>query len=333
MKLKTSELDAYFTKPKTDALGVLIFGSDAMRVALKRQQVIKALIGPNGAEEMRLTRIQASALRAEPALLMDAIKAIGFFPGPRVAFVEDASETQARYILPALEAWEPGDAQIIVSAGALKPTSKLRKAFEAHPSAYAAAIYDTPPSRAEIERMLQDKALRIEDQGPRAALEELALTLDPGDFQQTLEKLALYKLNDSKPVDLADIAACAPMSVDAEIDDILLLVGDGRADQIGPMMRRLQDQGVTAVALCIGLMRHFTALYRAASDTSGRPALWGPNRDKMLAQSRRWGAERLEAALAVITDTDLALRSAGQTAPAMALVERSLIRLAMLGAR
>ena len=39
----------------------------------------------------------------------------------------------------------------------------------------------------------------------------------------------------------------------------------------------------------------------------------------------------VERDVVLITDTDLQLRSAGQTAPAMALAERMLIRLAMLG--
>jgi len=60
------------------------YGGDAMRVALKRQDVIKALVGPNGEEEMRLTRMTGAELRKDPALLGDAIKAQGFFPGPRV---------------------------------------------------------------------------------------------------------------------------------------------------------------------------------------------------------------------------------------------------------
>jgi DNA polymerase-3 subunit delta len=53
----------------------------------------------------------------------------------------------------------------------------------------------------------------------------------------------------------------------------------------------------------------------------------------MAAQSRRWGAPKLETALTVLTDTDLSLRSAGATAPAMALVERAFIRLAILAQR
>lgn len=112
-----------------------------------------------------------------------------------------------------------------------------------------------------------------------------------------------------------------------------MVVAGGQAAQIGPVMQRLTAQGVNPTTLCIGAMRHFRTLHRAAIDTSGRPQIWGPNRDRMLSQARAWGPMKLETALTVLTDTDLALRSAGATAPAMALVERAFIRLAMLGQR
>lgn len=329
MKLSTGQANAYFAKPDPDAAGALIYGADAMRIALKRQQAVAALVGPTGEEEMRLTRIAAGDLRKDPALLMDAVKAIGFFPGPRVALVEDANETVGPIITAALEEWAPGDAQIIVTAGALKPTSKLRKAFEAHPRAYAAAIYDNPPTRDEIERDLKAAGIAAPPQDAMHMLLDLSRSLEPGDFRQTLEKIGLYKLNDDAPLGPEDIANCAPTSFEAEVDDVLMVVADGQADAIGPVMRRLEAQGANAVTLCIGAMRYFRTLHRAALDTSGRPQIWGPNRDRMLAQTRKWGAIKLEAALTDLTDTDLQLRSAGQHAPAMALVERTFIRLAM----
>jgi len=333
VKLSTGQANAYFYKPDAEAPGLLIYGSDAMRVALKRQEVVAALIGPQGEEEMRLTRIASAELRKDPAQLMDAIKAIGFFPGPRVALVEDANETVGPIITDALTGWGSGDAQIIVTAGALKPTSKMRKAFEAHPKAYAAAIYDTPPTRDEIERDLATAGIRNPPQDAMHQLMDLARALEPGDFRQTLEKIGLYKRGDDAPLSGADIDACAPASIEAAVDDVLLVVADGNATAIGPVMQRLQAQGVNAVTLCIGAMRHFRSLHRAATDTSGRPQIWGPNRDRMLAQARKWGPVKLETALTVLTDTDLQLRSAGQNAPALALVERAFIRLAMLGAR
>ena len=332
MKLSKDAALAYFAKPDADAAGLLIYGPDAMRIALKRQEVIKALLGPNGEEEMRLTRIAGAELRKDKAQLMDAIKAIGFFPGARVALVEEANEQLAAVIIDALDAWAPGDAQIIVTAGQLKPTSKLRKAFEGHKAAYAAAIYNDPPGRAEIEQALKAAGIAPEAEA-MGHLQDLARALEPGDFRQTLEKLALFKLGDDAPVTGADIAACAPASVEADVDDVLLIVADGQAARLGPVMQRLTAQGVNATPLCIGAMRHFRSLHRAAVDTSGRPAIWGPNRDRMLRQAKAWGPHKLEMALTLLSDTYLALRSAGATAPPMALVERAFIRLAMMGAR
>ncbi len=339
MKLNTRDADGYFAKPDPNRTGLLIYGADAMRVALKRQQVILALLGKGADEEMRLTRMAGGDLRKDPVQLIDAIKAVGFFPGPRAAFVEETTDAAAPAIIAALQDWQPGDAQIIVTAGALKPNSKLRKAFEGHGNAFAVGIYDNPPSRAEIEQALTKAGIRSAPTEAMAALTGLANVLGPGDFSQTLEKLSLYKIGDTGELTLEDIDACAPQSTEAALDDMLNVVAEAHSDKIGPLLRRLQAQGTNAVSLCIGATRHFRTLYAAASDPGGaaagvgrlRPPVYGQRRDRIVRQAQSWGAAKLETALTVLIDTDLQLRSAGQTAPAMAIMERALIRLAMLG--
>lgn len=338
MKLSAREANGYFAKPDANKTGLLIYGPDAMRVALKRQEVIAALIGPSGEEEMRLARLPGGDLRKDPAMLDDAVKAQGFFPGPRVAFVEAATDAMTKTIAGALEDWQSGDAQIIVTAGQLNARSALRKLFEAHSNAYAVGIYDDPPSRAEIETELKRAGIDASDRDVMDDLTALSRDLDPGDFRQTLEKLALYKLNDPSPLSGEDINACAPTSTEAALDDIIHIVAEARSGEIGPIMRKLQAQGVQPVALCIAALRHFKTLYAAASDPGGaaqgigklRPPVFGPRRDRMLRQAQGWGVYNLESALSLLVDTDLKLRSAAQTAPAMALVERCLIRLAMM---
>lgn len=338
MKLSARDAPAYFARPDPTRPGLLIYGADAMRVALRRQEVIAALLGANGEEEMRLTRMSGSDLRKDPAMLDAAMKAQGFFPGQRVTFLEEANDAVIASVAGALEDWQQGDAVLIVTAGALKPASKLRKLFEGHKSAYVAAIYDDPPSRAEIEASMKAAGLREVSNDAMRDLTALSRALDPGDFRQTLEKIALYKLNDAEPLTPEDIAACAPVSVEAELDDILHIVAEARPGEVGPVMKRLRAQGVQPVGLCMAASRHFRALYAAASDPGGvskgmaslRPPVFGPRRDRMQRQAQNWGAARLEEALTMITETDLKLRSAGQTAPPMAVLERTLIRLSMM---
>ena len=337
MKLAPRDALRFFAKPDPGLAGVLIYGADAMRVALKRQELIGNLVGPNGDEEMRLTRIPASDLRKDPAQLSDAIKAQGFFPGARVAFVEDATDTFAKTITAALADWATGDATLVVTAASLTPRSALRKLFESHKYAYAVAIYDDPPTAAEIEAELRKAGLASVSPEAMTDLKGLAGALDPGDFRQTIEKLSLYKLNDPAPLSPADVLACAPSSTEAEMDDVLHATAEGNPAALGPLMARLEAQGVQPVGLCIAATRHFRTLHLAASDPEGpakgiaraRPPVHFKARDRMIRQAQAWGVHKLEKALELLIDTDLQLRSASK-APQAALVERTLIRLAHL---
>lgn len=340
MKLTTRDISAYARNPDQSAAGCLIFGDDAMRVALRRKEILKSLLGPAAEEEMRLTRLAAADLRNDPAALMDAIKAVGFFPGRRAVFIDGATDGLAPMLASALAEWRMGDAQIIVTAGKLSAKSALRKLFEDHKTARAAAIYDDPPSRAEIETLLREAGLNDLPRPAMDDLDALARSLPPGDFRQTIEKLGLYKRGDPTPVSPADIAAVAPLMLEAELDDILHATAEAETGAIGPILSRLSGQGVTPVTLCIAALRHFRALHAAACHPGGaaaglqaqRPPVFGPRRDRMLAQVSRWGRDPLETALSLLVETDLTLRSA-QSAPQMALMERALIRLAMMPGR
>ncbi|MCC1491432.1 DNA polymerase III subunit delta [Cognatishimia sp. F0-27] len=338
MKLSPRDAQAFFQRPDPNAAGVLIFGEDTMRVAMKRAETVAAMVGPGAEEEMRLTRLAGADLRKEPALLLDAVKAQGFFPGPRAVVVDEATDGLAKTFGAALTDWRPGDAQIVATAALLPARSALRKLFEAAPNAFCAALYSDPMGRAEIEAELARAGLTALDRDAMAALEELARGLTPGDFRQTLEKIALYKIGDTTPLSPDEIALMAPASVEADVDDVLHVLAEGRIADIAPVMARLTAQGVTPVTLVIMGARHFRMLYTIASAPGGpqqgigklRPPVFGPRRDRMLRQAGRWRLDRLEDALRVIMETDLALRSAGQRAPAMALVERAFVRLAYM---
>ncbi|MGL5010201.1 MAG: DNA polymerase III subunit delta [Paracoccaceae bacterium] len=333
MILKGIEATRYFARPDPAKAGLLIFGADAMRVALKRAEVIAALIGPEGPAEMRLSRLSGAELRKEPSLLLDAVKAMGFFPGPRVAFVEDATDGLAPLIGAALADWRAGDAQIIVTAGGLTGKSALKVLFEKHPQAWSAGLYDDPPSREEIEAALKAAGLGAVDGAALASLNMLARALDPGDFRQLLEKVALFKWGDASPLTPEEVEALAPATIETEVEEVVGAAADGRLADIGPLITRLEGQGTQAVTICIRALMHFRVLHAAASDPSGgamaRARVSFKAKDAMERQARAWGARRLEEALTALIDCDLTLRSASK-APVMAVMQRTLMRLASM---
>ncbi len=323
MNLRGAAATRFFAKPDRGTAGALLYGSDAMRVALKRQDLVAALAGPMADEEMRLTRMSGAEAKSDPAAVLDALKATGFFPGARVVLVDGVTELQAAPVLAALAGWAEGDAALIVTAGGLKKTSKLRKAFEAHKRTAAIGLYDEPMAREDIDAAIAAEGLTLDD-AARRDIDALARALDPGDFRQTLIKIALYA--NGEVVTAPIVALMAPATVDAETAEIILAAADGRAPDIGPLMRRLSGQGVAAVTLVIFATMHFRQLHGVAL---GATQPWGQTADAVSRQARAWGAARLEQALTLLMDTDLTLRSSSR-APSMAVMERALIRLAMM---
>ena len=341
MKLSGRDAAKWFERPNPDAPATLIYGQDAMRVALKRKVLIDALIGPNGAADMRLTRLRGADVRKTPAAIVDGLKAVSFFPGQQVVWVEEATDTAADAILAALQDWAAGDAHLVVTCGALTPRSKLRKQFEAHPTARIAAVYNDPPTREDIAATCTRAGIGALEREAQAMVVALAGALDPGDFGQFIEKLALYTLGQEGPVTVEQVEQVAPMSVEAALDDLIHTVAEAKMDRLSPLLHRMAAQGQTPTGLCIAMLRHFKVLHEVTCHPGGtdrgiaalRPPLFGPRRTRMTAQAKAWGRARLEQALGILMETDRALRSAQQTAPQLSVVERSFIRIAMLGAR
>lgn len=337
MKLAGAKATAFFAKPDKSCAGLLIFGMDTEKIDTRRQEVTLALVGANAMDEMRLTRLSAGEVRKDSALVLDALKAQGFFPGPRAVVVEGAADGLAPILGSAVAEWVQGDAYLIVTAGSLNARSKLRKIFETPQDFYTIGIYDDPTRPEEIDKILSDAGLSNVSLEAKKYLMALARDMGLGDLKQVILKLSLYKLKDNSAVEVADVEACAPTTLDADIDDVLNIVAEARSDEVGPTLSRLAGQGVNATALCIGMTRHFRMLHAAASDPQGpdvgfsraRPPVFGPRKDRLVRQARGWGGPRLENALQVLMDTDLMLRSS-RPVPTMAVVERAFIRLAMM---
>ena len=339
MKLSGARARAYPDRPDPAHAGVLIHGSDAMRVALARERLVAALIGPGGADEMRLERLEAGALRGDPAALVDAVRARGFFPGRRAVLVEGAGDGLAGAVTAALGDWAEGDAHLVVTATGLRADAKLRKLFEGARNAVALAIYDDPPAAEEVDSMLEAAGLRP-DAAARDDIQALSATIDPGEFRQFVGKLSLYAASEGGHVAAGDVALLAPATGEVQIDALTDAVAEGRTGEIGPLVRRLAGQGSGAVDLAIQMIRHFRILHTGATDPDGparafarqRPPVFWKRRDRMAAQARRLGAARIEAALGQLVQADRTLRSGG-AAPGLALIERALVRIAVMAAR
>ncbi len=240
-----------------------------------------------------------------------------------------------------MAAIDADDAFLVLTADALPARSGLRKLFERSDHLAALGLYPEPPRADEIEAMLS-KAGSGPGLSPEAleVLAGVASGIDPGSLAQLIEKISVFCVERESPLTGRELAPLLPAAADAELDRLVAAVAEGRPGDVGPLIGRLAAAGTTATGMLIASGRHFRNLLGVAAAEDGieaalgrlRPPVFGPRRRAMADQARRWGTSRLESANRLLFQADRTLRSPG-TRPDQALVERCLIRLAMMAPR
>ena len=340
MKLSKAEAARHFANPDRSKAGTLIYGPDPLRVADRKDRLLLALIGPDGKPDLRLDDINPEQIRNDPSFLALAVKAMGLFSsGPRAVCIDNPGDSASAVIGSALDAHEEGDAWIIVTAGSLRPNSKLRKLFETHGNACAAAVYADAVSHTEVDSALRDAGIGNVTPDASRAIAALGQEMPPQLFRQLIEKISLYKQGDDRPVTCEEVEACAPETGQVLLDSLLSVVADRQPKMVGEKLRQLAAQGFNPVTICVAAKRTFKNIYSVASDQAGpvegakrlKPPAFGMRRDRLVRQARTWGVRGAELALLHLSETDRMIRS-DKPAPPQAMVERTLLRIAHMKA-
>lgn len=338
MKLSGSRAETFCSRADASMRGALIYGADSTLVALRRSMLVDA---STDGDALRLTRLDPGRAARDASEVDAALRARGFFSGRPVVLIEGTGDALARPLAEVLREITPEDAFLVATAGVLPARSTLRKLFETGEGLVAIACHGGPPAPGELEGLLARaglaKALTADAMGEMTASAE---GMHRGALMQLIEKVSVYALERPAPLDAVELRTVLPATEETQLDRLIAAVAEGRADSVGPLMTRVSASGTTPVAALIAAGRHFRLLLGLATASDGaraavarlRPPVFGPRRDAMLAQVRSWDLARLEAAVRIIFQTDRHLRSRG-TRPDRALVERCLIRIAMIAAR
>ncbi len=339
-KLAASKSRGYLKRPDPAHHAMLLYGPDATQVAARRDDAIRARLGGALDDPFRLARLEADAVRRDPALLVDEVNAMGFGGGDRVVVLNGAADGTAAAIAAALETMA-GGAALIVTGGQLAASSKLRKLFEGAGNAVALPFYPAEGAALETEFSALLGELGAPPVGPdaRAALAEVLAGFQFGEAERFAEVLALHALEE-ETVTVEAVLACAPPAAEADFDTAIQAIAQGRPRSLPSLMERLDAQGASLPGLVRVLSLYFQRLHRAqaAMDAEGldagaamgklRPPIFWKLRDAFASQLRAWPHGAVESALTQIGALEAELRS-GRTLPDRALIERALMRIAM----
>lgn len=329
MKLNAPAADAFLKKPNLDLIGALLHGPDEGLLAGARKSLVAAIAE---GDDLRIARFEASSSRAGFSAELDAaLRARGFFPGRRAVVLEGAKDAMARSLAPVLDDLTSEDAFLIVAAQNLTARSALRKLFEGHRRAAAVALWPKAPTAGDAAARL-DRAGCAAKLSPEAGevLAEVLAGMDSGSADRLIDGIALSFLGETGVIDAAEIEPHLPLAADAGVDSLIDAVVDGRPEAVGPALRRVTAGGVAGARIMSLAARRFRDLVAIAGAGEDSP-VFGPYQRRLVPAARRWGP-KLEEALRLLFAAEGRLRSPGLR-PDLAIVERCMLRLAVIGSR
>ena len=168
MKVGAGKIDGFVAAPPAGVRAFLLFGPDTGLVAAHAKTLAKQIVPDDGADPFNRVRLAPEDLKEERSRVADELAATTLMGGQRVVSCIGFGEREREAVESALDLAEGSSNRLIVTAGDLKPASKLRKLFEGHDQAAALACYaDETRSLTQVIRETLSAAGMVRAKRPR----------------------------------------------------------------------------------------------------------------------------------------------------------------------
>lgn len=328
--LKGSGIENFLRGPDRNVRAALFYGPDTGLVAELARRLVLTRVG-DADDPFNVSRLEDSDLAGDPGRLVDEACAQSLMGGERVVWVRAAGAGSAA----ALESYlkDPsGEAVIVIEAGELKPSARLRKAAEKSRQAVSIACY--ADSGRTIEELV-DAEMAKADLSITPDARQTLISMLGADRQVTrreLEKLALY-VNGKQKIDVEDVEAVCGDAGAATMDSIIDAAAEGRIDLFDGSYQTAIASGFSATGILLACSRHMTRLQLMslsanpdAAMKSARPPIHFSRQLSVRRQLRLWSAEGIARAIAYLAETESQTRTHGDLGDV--LVSRALMSLA-----
>jgi DNA polymerase III subunit delta len=242
--LRETDLADFLKRRRETSNGLLFFGNDEPAVASAVRQVVVAM--PDGEEPLRL---DASALRADPAALDDAFRSMSLLGDRRLIVVTGVDENHVALLESVLAAQSLGNFVVLV-ADSLKKGSKLRAAAEASPLFAAIGFYAETGGALvlRVQTILRHHGMAFAD-GAAERFVDLAGS-DRSVLEGEAEKLSLY-CHPNTSVSVEDVEASCGDQAAFEADALMCAVLDGDLEMTDRIFTSMMQSGDAKSALIL----------------------------------------------------------------------------------
>ncbi len=347
MKLsKKAEVDAFFKRPPSGCVGVLIYGKDRSQV-IERATGLARLTVPDITDPFNVSLITDSDIEGDSARLEGELQSLSLMGGKRLIrlkfFSEKASLDKA--VAAVVKAHAAGDynpdAFLIIEAGNLGGDSALRRLADADKNLASIACYED--ETGDIIRMARETLGQNGVALTSAAMDIFAQRLpkERGIAHQEIERLILFIGPGSHQTltetDLQDFLGVEP---EASLFKAAFDAFGGRMKQAQAGLRRAFAEGESGPDAMRALSQHYNKVKLLKSllqkgmgtkEAARAAGVFWKDEDDMLRQARSWNYDALDPLASDLIDADKSCKTTGM--PDLLIAERLYLAIAGKAAR
>lgn len=338
MKIAAGQIKATLKNPDPKFMAWLTYGPDEGKIREYALQLAQSVL-QGDKDPLRQADFLGKDIKAEPAKFFDEAGAISMFGGRRVIRIRQGKDEITDILKDFLE--QPiGDAFIIVEAGDLKPSSKLRKLFESQKNAAAIPCYlDEARDIAQMaDEIMHQYGISIEANAKKELLSRLGS--DHSLSRGEIEKLCLYK--GEGQIKLEDVEFALGDSAQTSLHAVIMAAASGQIEPLEIEIRRLWHENISPITLLRVTNSHFLQLQQMASFVQQgmspqqaveqfKPPIFFKVKPAFIQQVFLWNIPRIKRALDILAKAEEQCKFSANLAPALAY--DALIRLAAAARR
>jgi DNA polymerase-3 subunit delta len=262
MKIQAYKIDEFLNNSLTNIQAVLLYGPDK-GLAQERAKIIRDKILGSDPDPFLIAALEGKTVNNNPAAFVDEFNAMSLVPGRRLIKISNADNNLAKTIDEALT--EPkSDSFVIILAGDLTTSSKLRSIFEKGKNLVALPCYadDTQTASNIIAQQLRDAGLNFDRNIPLYIGQQFA-----GDrliIRSEVEKLITY-MGTEKNITIDDVENIICPIKEDNYQEIANAVADLNLLEIEKSISRHIAQNVYPVSIMRVVANYFAKLLYAKS--------------------------------------------------------------------
>ena len=301
--LRTSALNQHLDR-KALALAYLVYGPDPGKVGEIARLLVRRIAGSLD-DVFTVARLEEDMFSEDPQRLADEVFSRPMLGSRKAIWVGSAGQAFLRAYETMAEAPEDGNV-LIIEAGALAKSARLRTIFEKSKSAIAIPCYEDSLEDLDqlIEQMTAEAGLTLAPDARSALLEVLGE--DRALSRAELDKLILY-CHGSGKITLADVRAVCSGKTTIEADELTDAVFGGDLALADSLSDRQIKAGVAGARLLSLAAQHVPVLEKLLFEVErgsspshavrmARPPIFFARHDKVAHQLRLWDETTLSSA-------------------------------------